>query len=482
MTPTGFLKSFVLFVLANVAVQSGIVAQLTVRQDRTPEEMIKEIVPGKGVVIKNVRYAGMPAALGEFAYPDAKKIFASGIVMSTGKASDMAAANTNPKTSTVNGSTGDKNLYALAGGRTFDAAVLDFDFMADKDSLAFSFLFASEEYHDYVGSTFNDAFAIVITGPGMPAGKNFAVLPGTTQPITVNSINPNQNRQFYVDNNPFNLVGKINEQVKAGLNQDVLNNFSFDGMSKVFSVGCRIQPKQIYHFQMSIADAGDGTVDSAVLLEGNSLKSLEQSKHELRRQLIAAQRREDSLARVKVVEDSLRMVAEIKMLRDKLVQDSISRVKEHIRDSIARANPPAELPKEEQPEIQQADSAKIDKSENEPEILELSDNYQPRDPEEEGPRFLDLDLILFEGLEFELSPSDKVKVQEYGKKLAENRSRKLALYFPEGDPQDVRNQRFDAIHLALVQAGARPSQIFMTPVGHSSSKDVHRVEIWLSEQ
>ena len=196
MTPTGFLKSFVLFVLANVAVQSGIVAQLTVRQDRTPEEMIKEIVPGKGVVIKNVRYAGMPAALGEFAYPDAKKIFASGIVISTGKASDMAAANTNPKTSTVNGSTGDKNLYALAGGRTFDAAVLDFDFMADKDSLAFNFLFASEEYHDYVGSTFNDAFAIVITGPGMPAGKNFAVLPGTTQPITVNSINPNQNRQF----------------------------------------------------------------------------------------------------------------------------------------------------------------------------------------------------------------------------------------------------------------------------------------------
>ena len=57
MTPTGLLKSFVLFVLANVAVQSGIVAQLTVRQDRTPEEMIKEIVPGKGVVIKNVRYA-----------------------------------------------------------------------------------------------------------------------------------------------------------------------------------------------------------------------------------------------------------------------------------------------------------------------------------------------------------------------------------------------------------------------------------------
>ena len=57
MTPNGFLKSFVLFVLTNVALQSGIVAQLTVRQDRTAEDMVKEIVPGKGVVIKNVRYA-----------------------------------------------------------------------------------------------------------------------------------------------------------------------------------------------------------------------------------------------------------------------------------------------------------------------------------------------------------------------------------------------------------------------------------------
>lgn len=477
MTPNGFLKSFVLFLLANVALQSGIVAQLTVRQDRTAEDMVKEIVPGKGVVIKNVRYAGMPAALGEFAYPDAKKIFASGIVISTGKASDMAAANTNPKTSTVNGSAGDKNLYALAGGRTFDGAVLDFDFMADKDSLAFNFLFASEEYHDYVGSTFNDAFAIVITGPGMPAGKNFAVLPGTTQPITVNSINPNQNRQLYVDNNPFTLVGKINEQVKAGLNQDVLNNFSFDGMTKVFSVGCRIQPKQIYHFQLSIADAGDGTVDSAVLLEGNSLKSLEQSKHEIRRQMIAAQRREDSLARVRVVEDSLRMVAEIKMLRDKLVQDSIARVKAHIRDSIALANPSFGSP-----EIEEADTATADENEDEPEILELTDDQPLSDSENEGPRLLNLDLILFEGLSVELSATAKAKAQEFGKKLAENRSLKLALYFPEGDPQEVRNQRLDAIHLELVQAGARPSQILLTPVGHSSSKDIHRVEFWLSQQ
>lgn len=479
MTPTGFLKSFVLFVLANVAIQSGIVAQLTVRQDRTPEEMIKGIVPGNGIVIKNVRYAGMPAALGEFAYPDAKKVFGSGIVMSTGKASDMAAANTNPKTSTVNGSAGDKNLYALAGGRTFDAAVLDFDFMADKDSLAFNFLFASEEYHDYVGSTFNDAFAIVITGPGMPAGKNFAVLPGTTQPITVNSINPNQNRQLYVDNNPFTLVGKINEQVKAGLNQDVLNNFSFDGMTKVFSVGCRIQPKQIYHFQMSIADAGDGTVDSAVLLEGNSLKSLEQSKHGLRRQMIAAQKREDSLARVKVVEDSLRMVAEIKMLRDKLVQDSIARVKQHIQDSIQSSQPEMEqeLP---EPMIFDLDSLKPE------DLAKLEDIVSTSPPEKEAetkqPKIDLKDLVFYDGEGYLLTPEAETRIRNFGKMLAQNRRLKLGVYLPNGDPQESITMRYDLIRLELIKAGAKTDQIFRNGFSHSSDVNVHRAEICIREE
>ncbi len=291
--------------------QATLQAQMTVKQDRQPTQLVKEVLIGNGVLVDNVHFMGMIAALGEFTNPSAQPFFSSGIVLSTGAAMDMAGPNDNPKTSTVNGSPGDKNLYPLAGGRTFDGAKLAFDFKADKDSVAFNFFFASEEYNDYVGSTFNDVFALVVTGPGFGNGKNLAVLPGTTTPITVNSINPNQNRQYFVDNNPYTLVGRINETAKANLNPTTFANFEYDGMTKVFSVGFRVVPKTVYHFEIVVSDAGDGTVDSAVLLEGGSFKSLEQQKHALRRQQIAEQRRADSLARVQVTIDSLAEAAAI---------------------------------------------------------------------------------------------------------------------------------------------------------------------------
>ncbi|HEX2901297.1 MAG TPA: choice-of-anchor L domain-containing protein, partial [Bacteroidia bacterium] len=452
-------------------------AQLTVKQDRVIEDLVKDVLLGKGVVAKSVRYTGMPAALGEFSFPDARSFFPSGIVLSTGKATDMASANDNPKTSTVNGSAGDKNLYALAGGRTFDAAILEFDFMADKDSIAFNFIFASEEYNDYVGSTFNDAFALVITGPGMPAGKNFAVLPGTTSPITVNSINPNQNRQYYVDNNPFTLVGKINEQVKANLNPEVLNNFAYDGMTKVFSVGCRVQPKQVYHFQMSIADAGDGTVDSAVLLEGNSLKSHEQYKHVLRRQQLAEERRQDSLARVKVLEDSLRMATEIRLLKERMTQDSISRAQQHRQDSLrALQAQPDNAPVEETEE-------EADEESDEETIEDAGEIEEAETPDLSGAVKVDLkDAVIYEGESYLLPPASEGKIKDYGRMLSQNPKLKLGIYLPNGDAADVISMRYDLIRLELIKAGARSQQIFRNGFSHTNSGSVHRAEIWIREE
>ncbi|MDP0953449.1 choice-of-anchor L domain-containing protein, partial [Klebsiella pneumoniae] len=76
---------------------------------------------------------------------------------------------------------------------TNDAAVLQFDFIPLGDTLKFDYVFASEEYNVYVGGGVNDVFAFLLSGPN-PAGGNYvdanlALLPGTTTPVSINTVN-----------------------------------------------------------------------------------------------------------------------------------------------------------------------------------------------------------------------------------------------------------------------------------------------------
>ncbi|MFN8393785.1 MAG: choice-of-anchor L domain-containing protein [Bacteroidia bacterium] len=515
------IRSTLLLTLVGIAALGQ--AQLSVRRDSTADVMVKEVLLGKGILVKGVRFTGLPDAIGVFSFPNSAGFFQSGVVLSTGKASDLAGPNIHPKTSTYNSVPGDKNLSSVAGGRTFDAAVLEFDFMADKDSVAFNFVFASEEYNDYVGSTYNDAFALVISGPNMPA-KNFAVLPGTNSPISVNSVNANSNRKYYWDNNPFTLVGKVNEAVKASLNQDILNNVGFDGMTKVMSVGCRVVPKQVYHFQMAIADAGDGTVDSAVLLEGESFKSHEQYKHVLRRIQLAEERRLDSLARVKAVEDSLRVVAELNMLREKVRRDSIERVR--LEQAKLGSDPANELGLASNDDagdtnrsVGSDNDATVDDEGDDAADEEEDDEDEGDDEEEDGDEIEDLDevgwkatsptdkapdnpatkpedetpavkkptselqeVLVYAGDSYLLDNLAEDRVRGFGKMLAGNPRLKLGIYLAGGDPTEVINMRFDLIRLELIKAGAKPDQIFRNGFSFGKSNESHRAEVWIREE
>ncbi|NJK93849.1 MAG: hypothetical protein HC905_02000 [Bacteroidales bacterium] len=60
---------------------------------------------------------------------------------------------------------GDKDLETLANGKTFDAAVLEFDFSANSDSMSFDYVFASEEYPEYANKGLNDVFAFLSATP-----------------------------------------------------------------------------------------------------------------------------------------------------------------------------------------------------------------------------------------------------------------------------------------------------------------------------
>ena len=104
----------------------------------------------------------------------------------------------NPQASVDNGLFGDASLDASLALNSptlvsTDACVLTFDITVFGDTLKFDYRFGSEEYDNYVCSSFNDVFGFYVSGAN-PAGGNYveqnvALIPGTNTPVSINTVN-----------------------------------------------------------------------------------------------------------------------------------------------------------------------------------------------------------------------------------------------------------------------------------------------------
>jgi len=188
-------------------------AQLTVDSSLTPQQLVNTVLVGNGVSASNVTYTGANISLGKFTNGNSTNIgLDEGIIITTGSIFNAPGPNSaqNKTTNTLGGS--DPQLAALVPGYSVnDAAVLEFDFVPMSDTLKLEYVFASEEYPEWVGSSYNDVFGFFVTGPNPSGGtynnKNLALVPGTTLPVTVNNINngplnngPCTNCSYYVNN------------------------------------------------------------------------------------------------------------------------------------------------------------------------------------------------------------------------------------------------------------------------------------------
>lgn len=248
-------------------------SQLTT-SSMSPGQLVQNVLLGPGVTVSNINYSGTSNAIGYFDATGTNLGIATGIVMTTGTIYNNGDGPQGPNNSSGsgvdNGMGGYSQLSNLIGGtQTYNTAILEFDFVPYSDTVRFKYVFGSEEYPEYVGSTFNDVFAFFISGPGISGLQNIAKLPNGAA-VAINNVNngsgntgPCTNCAYYVYN------GDGNNSPYNGSNTYI----QYDGFTKVLEAVSKVQCGQTYHLVIAIADAGDGILDSGIFLEANSLTS-----------------------------------------------------------------------------------------------------------------------------------------------------------------------------------------------------------------
>lgn len=167
-------------------------------------------------------------------------------VLSTGKIGDVVGPPDQFISTNLSGP-GDSDLTALVGFETYDAASFTTTVIPDGTTLHIRYVFASEEYPEYVGSRFNDVMLVDVNG------VNCATVPGTNEPVAVNSVNEGTNSGYYVDNS-------------AGASG---YGTSMDGLTVPLTCSIPVTPGQPVTIKMAVADTSDGEYDTAVaVLDG----------------------------------------------------------------------------------------------------------------------------------------------------------------------------------------------------------------------
>jgi alpha-tubulin suppressor-like RCC1 family protein len=223
---------------------------LTVDDGVTPQQMAQCIM-GPGITVNNAVYTGVSVARGSFFGGLADGLdFDHGVILSTGditfmgRGSDAVYAFGVPG-STDNVSLGDPDMTSLIGIQSYDAAVLEFDVITPAQALSFSYVFASNEYTDYIDQ-YNDSVAIFVDH------NNIASAPVIGGLVSVNTINPGSDGPYYIGN----------ENYPASF------SLPFDGFTTTL-VSSTTVTAGTHHIKIVIADALDQIQDSAILLQGS---------------------------------------------------------------------------------------------------------------------------------------------------------------------------------------------------------------------
>jgi hypothetical protein len=238
---------------------------LQVTSDITPEEMVEMLI-GVGLDYSNVEFSGGEISRGSFWGGPGNIGISNGIILTAGSVNVAPGPNNSGGAGYNCDAPGDHDLLLLAGCATYDACVLEFDFIPYYEFAWFQFVFASEEYHEYVNQ-FNDAFGFFMSGPGINGpysnnSANIALIPLSAMPVTINNVNCG---------NPYNCQESCTNCVFFVNNDEQFTQY--DAFTTVLTAQSAVEPMQTYHIKLAIGDGLDHAYDSGVLLQASSFCS-----------------------------------------------------------------------------------------------------------------------------------------------------------------------------------------------------------------
>jgi len=266
------------------------------------ENLVIDVLLGNGIDASNFSSIGFANGIGYFDGFSSNIGFGEGVILSTGGLEMVTAG-----FGIGSGISGDSDLELALNAINLtwnvnNVTVLEFDFIAESESMAFNYVFGSTEYTSFTCSSYNDIFGFFLSGPGIAgpysnSAVNLAYVPDpnnpgqyTTTPVAVNTINAGS--PTYTDNpicdaidpdfESYNIYWIDNDYTGAGWdgpNQPPSPEFTVEGITG-FTVPLTAEYNNLicgetYHIKLAIADAADGALNSAVFLEANSFSSPE---------------------------------------------------------------------------------------------------------------------------------------------------------------------------------------------------------------
>ena len=256
--------------------------------------LVNHVLLSSGITATNITYQGIDTSFGFFNGTKSNIGMDTGLIITNGTIT--LADGPNRKTSdksdgkftTYNYNTTDgwpsantyrdsdlANLIGAGYTNTYSCALLQFDFIANSDSVSFQYVFASNEEPYYVGSSYLDDFGFFLSGPGIAGpfshkAENLALIPKTSTAVYINSVNCTTNSAYYVCNWPSSTGCSSCPAAPDSTHTTV----GYNGFTTVLTAKASVQCGQKYHIKIGLANITNGKFDSGVFLKGGSFKPI----------------------------------------------------------------------------------------------------------------------------------------------------------------------------------------------------------------
>ena len=261
----------------------------------TPDYLVTDVLLGAGMTASNFTWQSAPDNIGYFDGSNANVGFDDGVLLCTGGV-DFVTGGFGGGAANI---AGDADLgqlldeMGMGGFNINNVTLLEFDFVAQSESMTFNYVFGSAEYTSFTCSSFNDVFGFFVSGPGIngPYGNdavNIALVPGTNTPVAINTINageltddPDCNNidpdfesynVYWVDNDYGGFGGGAQGPNIPPAPENTVSGFTgFTVPLEAFITGLICD--ETYHIKLAIGNCLDTALDSGVFLEANSFAS-----------------------------------------------------------------------------------------------------------------------------------------------------------------------------------------------------------------